>query len=82
VIASNTSSLPEVAGDAALLVDPYDARALAEAMRRLTVDAALRAQLSRRGIERAAEYSWSRTARETALVYRSAAEDHAQKRKG
>jgi glycosyltransferase involved in cell wall biosynthesis len=51
VICSNTSSLPEVAGDAALLVDPADVRALAGAMERALTDEALRVTLRARGIE-------------------------------
>jgi len=54
VMTSNTSSLPEVAGDAALLVDPYDTRAMAEAIQRLDADAGLRAELAARGPRQAA----------------------------
>jgi glycosyltransferase involved in cell wall biosynthesis len=57
VMTSNTSSLPEVAGDAALLVDPYDTRAMAEAIQRLDADAALRAELAARGPKRAATFN-------------------------
>ena len=58
VVTSNRSSMPEVAGDAALLVDPLDAGAIADAMRRLLDDAALRCDLRRRGYAHAAGYSW------------------------
>jgi glycosyltransferase involved in cell wall biosynthesis len=57
VLTSNVASLPEVAGDAALQVDPYDVGALAEAIRRLDSDAALRAELSARGPKQAARHS-------------------------
>jgi glycosyltransferase involved in cell wall biosynthesis len=57
VMTSNTSSLPEVAGDAALLVDPYDTRAMAEAIQRLDADATLRAELAARGPKRAATFN-------------------------
>jgi len=57
VMTSNTSSLPEVAGDAALLVDPYDTRAMAEAIQALDSDAELRATLSGRGPKQAARFS-------------------------
>jgi glycosyltransferase involved in cell wall biosynthesis len=57
VLASNTSSLPEVAGDAALLVDPYNPRAIAEALRRLDSDAGLRAELAARGLKQAKQFS-------------------------
>jgi len=69
VVCSNTSSLPEVAGDAALLVDPRDTEALAAALARIASDPALAAELRRRGAERAAGFSWQRAARETAAVY-------------
>jgi glycosyltransferase involved in cell wall biosynthesis len=68
VITSNTSSLPEVAGDAALLVDPHDVDAIAEAMNRLVTDAALRAELSRRGLANVQRFSWEKCARETLAV--------------
>ena len=73
VVTSNCSSLPEVAGDAALLVDPYDTEAIAEAARRLLDDEALRQALRARGIERAKLFPWSRTARDTLQVYREVA---------
>lgn len=71
VICSSTSSLPEVAGDAALLVDPRDVRALAGAMGRVLMDEHLTAELRARGIERARWFTWERAARETMEVYRS-----------
>ena len=57
VICSNTASLPEVVGDAALTVDPYDAAALSAAIRQIDADADLRAEYSRRGLARAALFS-------------------------
>lgn len=57
VICSNTSSLPEVVGEAALMVDPYDTAAIADAIRTIDHDADLRAELSARGIVQAAKYS-------------------------
>jgi len=71
VLTSTVSSLPEVAGDAALLVDPHDPEALAAALAQLAGDAALRADLVRRGQARAALFSWERTARLTLEVYRA-----------
>lgn len=65
VLTSTTSSLPEVAGDAALLVDPLNTAALAAALARLVDDAALRDELRRRGLARAAEFRWERCAAET-----------------
>lgn len=73
VIASNLTSLPEVTGDAALSCDPRDLDALAAAMRRLTGDAALQGELSARGLERAAGFTWERTARGTIAAYREIA---------
>lgn len=72
VIAANVSSIPEVVGDAGLLIDPNDAEGLAEALGRVLSDAALRQDLRRRGLARAAEFSWNRAARETLAVYRQA----------
>jgi glycosyltransferase involved in cell wall biosynthesis len=69
VVASNTSSLPEVVGDAGLLVEPTDAEEIAEAMQRLLTDSTLRDELTSKGLERARAFTWHRTARETAEVY-------------
>jgi glycosyltransferase involved in cell wall biosynthesis len=71
VITANTSSLPEVAGDAAILADPSDAPRLAEAIQKLLTDDGLARELSRKGLERAALFSWERCARETVEVYRA-----------
>jgi glycosyltransferase involved in cell wall biosynthesis len=73
VITSNTSSLPEVAGDAALLVDPHDVDAIADAMLRIATDAELRAELDRRGQENVKRFSWEKCARETLAVLEEAA---------
>jgi glycosyltransferase involved in cell wall biosynthesis len=71
VITSNTSSLPEVAGDAAILVNPRDPTNIARAMHQVISDGALREDLITRGFERAHSFSWSRTASETCDVYRA-----------
>jgi glycosyltransferase involved in cell wall biosynthesis len=71
VITSNTSSLPEVVGDAGLTIDPLDLDALAEAMLVVYRDDALRARLGARALARAAEFSWSRCADDTLAVYRT-----------
>jgi glycosyltransferase involved in cell wall biosynthesis len=71
VIASNTSSLPEVIGEAGLLVDPHDVSAIAAALDRLVSDAALRADLKKRSVDRAAAFTWERTAAQTLAVYRA-----------
>jgi glycosyltransferase involved in cell wall biosynthesis len=70
VLTSNVSSLPEVAGDAALLVDPYDIEALAAGLRRVAADSALRAALRERGPAQAARYTWERTAELTLAAYK------------
>jgi len=66
VVASTAGALPEVLGDAALLVDPYKEDALAQAIRAAAED---QGTLRRRGLERAARFSWRRTADETWRVY-------------
>jgi glycosyltransferase involved in cell wall biosynthesis len=73
VIATTRPAVPEVVGDAGLLVDPLDVDAIAGAIRRVTADAELSARLRERGLARAAELTWERTARETAAVYRDVA---------
>ena len=75
VITSNTSSLPEVAGDAALLVDPHDVDAIADAMYRLVTDPELAAELRRRGHENVKRFSWEKCARETLAVLESVAKE-------
>jgi glycosyltransferase involved in cell wall biosynthesis len=72
VITSKLSALPEVAGDAALLVDPYVVDDIAAAMLRLWREPALHADLSARGQRNAGRFSWEETARQTAAVYRDA----------
>jgi glycosyltransferase involved in cell wall biosynthesis len=69
VITSNVSSLPEVVGDAALLIDPYEPEAIADAMRRVLTDADLREQMRARGFERAREFSWDRSVRRVREIY-------------
>lgn len=71
VVTSNVSSLPEVAGDAALLIDPLDSEALSDALRRVLLDSALRQQLVQAGRARARRFGWQRAARELLAVYRS-----------
>jgi glycosyltransferase involved in cell wall biosynthesis len=72
VITSEVSSLPEAAGDGALMVDPYDVEALATGIGRLLTDSQLRKELQARGRAHAAGFLWSRTAADTANVYRRA----------
>ena len=69
VITSNTSSLPEVAGDAALLVDPHDVNALSQAILRVLGDEQLRAELVKKGYQHVQEYTWAMSARKVLKVY-------------
>jgi glycosyltransferase involved in cell wall biosynthesis len=69
VITSNVSSLPEVVGDAALLIDPLDPDAIAAAMARVLSEPALRADMVRRGYERAKAFSWTRAVDRIRQVY-------------
>jgi alpha-1,3-rhamnosyl/mannosyltransferase len=70
VITSNISSLPEVAGDAAIMVDPFDTQAISEAMLDIINDEELANTLKKKGTQRAKEYTWDRTAAMTIEVYR------------
>jgi glycosyltransferase involved in cell wall biosynthesis len=70
VITSATTSLPEVAGDAAVLIDPHSPEQLAEALVHVLTDRALRETLRAKGFERAKQFTWERAARSTLAVYR------------
>ncbi|HYT67090.1 MAG TPA: glycosyltransferase family 1 protein [Vicinamibacterales bacterium] len=69
VITSNVSSLPEVVGDAALMIDPYEPAAIADAMHRVLTDPALHADLRARGFARAREFSWERSIKRVREIY-------------
>jgi glycosyltransferase involved in cell wall biosynthesis len=69
VACSNTTSLPEVAGDAALYFDPTDTQSIAATLERLLADESLREQLSAAGLEQAQKFSWRRTAERTLTTY-------------
>jgi len=73
VICSNTTSLPEVAGEAALMIDPEDPAALAEAIATVCSDYELRARLIAAGRERARAFTWAHTAEQTLSAYREVA---------
>lgn len=68
-ITSNVSSIPEVVGDGALLINPFDTEELAKAMEKVLEDPGLKADLISRGFERAAEFNWRKTAQQTLEVY-------------
>jgi glycosyltransferase involved in cell wall biosynthesis len=73
VVTSNNSSLPEVAGDAALLVDPFSPEAIAGALHRLLTDADLARDLRARGARQEQRFSWERTAGEHLRLYHEVA---------
>ena len=73
VITGDRSSLPEVVGDAGIMVDPYDPGAFADAMAEVLSSEPLRAQMSARGLEQAKKFSWDKMAREMLAIYRAAA---------
>lgn len=70
VVCSSTSSLPEIAGRAAVMIDPLDVSQLARALERVLEDSDLRASMREEGLKQAAHFSWERTAKETLAVYR------------
>ncbi|MBI3401923.1 MAG: glycosyltransferase family 4 protein [Acidobacteria bacterium] len=72
VVTSNVSSLPEVAGDAALLVDPYDPAAIADGIQRVLTDDALRDELRSKGLARAKQFSWNQSVRRIREIYSEA----------
>jgi glycosyltransferase involved in cell wall biosynthesis len=69
VVTSNVSSLPEVAGDAAVLVDPYDPHAIADGIYRVLTDEQLRKDLRHRGVARAGQFSWEQSVRRVRQIY-------------
>jgi glycosyltransferase involved in cell wall biosynthesis len=80
VVAANAGALPEVGGDAALLVPPTDPSAIAAAMERLLDDEALLMNCVARGLRRSAEYSWARTAENAVDAYERALTRRARRR--
>jgi glycosyltransferase involved in cell wall biosynthesis len=71
VVVANRASLPEVVGEAGVLVDPDDVHDIADALARVLTDEPLRAQMRELGLARAARFTWERTAAETLAVYRN-----------
>ena len=80
VITSRVASMPEVAGDAACLVDPTSEQELAQALERILSDGDLRRKMRADGLRRAASFSWERTAERTLLAYQEAESEHSQRR--
>ncbi len=73
VVTSNVSSLPEVAGDAAVLVDPQQVESIVEGMRRVLADPELAQDMRKKGLVRAREFSWERSVARTHDIYRAVA---------
>jgi glycosyltransferase involved in cell wall biosynthesis len=71
VVTSRVSALPELVGDAAVMIDPYDVPGLAAAIERVLTDDALRTDLRRRGLARSCQFTWRRAAGETLAIYNS-----------
>ena len=69
VIAGNLTSIPEVVADAGILVDPYSVNEIAAGLERVLSDPELRDDLRERGLRRAEEFSWERTARQTLEIF-------------
>jgi len=72
VITSDVTSMPEIAGDAAILVDPCNAAAIADAMRECYLNDNVKSELRSRGFRRREHFTWERTARQTLAVFRQA----------
>jgi glycosyltransferase involved in cell wall biosynthesis len=70
VITSNTSSLPEVVGDAAITINPYDKKALIQAISKLITDSGLRNSLIKKGFKQAEKFSWSKSAHKLLEVFK------------
>jgi glycosyltransferase involved in cell wall biosynthesis len=75
VLTSNLSSLPEVTGDAAILINPYDIDQMASAMINILEDEELKGGLAKKGMQRAAMFSWEKMARETLEAYSGLAQE-------
>jgi glycosyltransferase involved in cell wall biosynthesis len=75
VVSSSSSSLPEVVGEAGLLIDPHDAEGLADALERLLLDEQLHAEYRRRGLDQAATFTWQAAAQALLGVYQGLASD-------
>ena len=82
VITSNVSSLPEVVGDAAMLVSPENVFDIARGLRQVLLDDALRVELRRRGLAQTRRFSWDASARQVLEVYRSVAIGPSRERRG
>lgn len=75
VLTSNVSSMPEVAGDCAVLVDPFSVESIRDGLRRMVQDQDLRKELTKKGIQRAETFTWTRTAGIVSDVFRKLMQD-------
>ena len=73
VVTSRVSSIPEISGDAAFLINPHDADAITDAIDKVLADTELRNGMIQKGLERAKQFTWEKTARETLAVYKDLA---------
>lgn len=80
VVTSNVTCMPEVVGDAGILIDPYDANSLAEGMYKVLTNSELRQDLREKGLQRAKLFSWEKCARETLKVYEELYEGKAKEK--
>jgi glycosyltransferase involved in cell wall biosynthesis len=69
VVTSDRSSIPEIAGDAAILVDPREIEEIADAVYRVITNSSLREELIQKGLMQSKKYSWEKTARNTLALY-------------
>jgi glycosyltransferase involved in cell wall biosynthesis len=81
VIASRAASIPELAGDAAILLDPDDDKGWTDAVIRIVTDEELRSEMATRGVTRAGHFTWARTARATMDVYQTCVAEDAKRRR-
>ena len=76
VVTSNTSSMPEIVGDAAVLVDPYNVDSIKKGIEKVLTDSKLRSKLSDAGYEQSKLFSWEKAAKETLLAFEEASIKH------
>jgi glycosyltransferase involved in cell wall biosynthesis len=72
VVASNSSSIPEVVGDAAIMIDPFDIDALAKSMYEVLTTDELRGEMIKRGLDRSKQFSWDKCVRESLIAIEEA----------
>lgn len=78
VVTSDSSSIPEVAGDAAMLVNPEDVESIAQGLETVVTNTSLKEALGRKGVEQARKFTWEKTAEQTLRIYREAGMEHGE----